>query len=229
MGTGGREAGVAVDEQRRAVPERPPHRWHDRLRPPRPLVNVVAELGADAELEGVEAVGVAQPHEARRLVLWADVALHRGGVGAQLAGRAAEKRTHRLALALALQVPQRRVEPAHRPEQIGAGELQLLLGDAVDDRLDVAVVRAERPRRHLPVHDEGGDVGVVGGHLPPALGAVLRRDAQEGDVARREGLDRLDLHGSRSRAAAGSVGPPHPRRSSDETPPKWSRRKVHFR
>ena len=78
-----RVAAVGVGEQRHPVPERPPHRRHDRLGPPRPLVAVVADLGADPELEGVEPRLVAQPQHPRRLGLGRDVALHRRGVGPQ--------------------------------------------------------------------------------------------------------------------------------------------------
>ena len=61
-----REAAVGIDQLRDAVAERARHVRHDRLGAAGPLVDVAAALGPDAPLEGVEAVGVAQPHAAAR-------------------------------------------------------------------------------------------------------------------------------------------------------------------
>ena len=131
-----REAAVGVDQKMRLGPERLADRRHDRLGPPRPFVDVVPALGADPELEGIEAVLVAQAQEALGLGLGRDVALHRRGVGTQPPGRAAEQLDHRLAVALAAQVPERRVEPGHRALEVGARELVLLLLDPVDQLVD---------------------------------------------------------------------------------------------
>ena len=167
---------------------------HDRLGAAGPFVDVVAAFGADAELEGIEAVAVAQAQEAGGLVFRRDVALHRGGVGAELAGLAAEQRHDRLALDLAAPVPERGVEAGHGALEVGAGKLVLLLLDAVDERVDGEGIGAEGIGRDLPVEDLGGDVGVVGRELAPTLGAVLGGDADEADEAVAEGLQALDPH-----------------------------------
>ena len=62
-----REAAVGVDQQRDVVAQRAAHRRDDLLGAARPLVDVVAALGADAELERVEAVLGRAAHEAARL------------------------------------------------------------------------------------------------------------------------------------------------------------------
>ena len=179
---GGREAGIGVGEQRDVGPQRLPDGGNDRLAPARPFVPVAPDLGADPELEGVEALLLAQPPEALGLGLRRDVALHRGGVGAQRPGRAAEKLGDRLAGRLAPEIPDGGVEPAHGAPQVGAGELVLALGDQVEMVVEVVDPDPERPRRHLPVQHQRGDVGIVGRDLAPAGGAGLVGDADEADM-----------------------------------------------
>ncbi len=70
----------------------------------------------------------------------------------------------------------------------------LALGDDVHEAGNVESIGAQRVRCHLPVQDERGDVGVVGGDLPPALRAVLGGNAHEADEPGRKRLDLLDLH-----------------------------------
>ena len=188
---GWRKAAIGIDEQRHPGAERPTDRRDDLLGPPRPLVDVVATLGADAKLEGVEAKLIPQPGEPGCLVARGDVALHGRGVGSELPRRAAEQRHDGLAFELATEVPERRIEAAHRALQIGARKLVLLFLDPVEQGSDGEGVRAESPRRHLSVEDLRRDVRVIGGQLAPPLGPVLGRDAHEADVAVREGLEAM--------------------------------------
>ena len=190
-----RVAAVGVGEQRHPVPERAPHRRHDRLGPPRPLVAVVADLGADPELEGVEPLLVAQPQHPRRLGLGRDVALHRRGVGPQPPRPPAEQLDHRLARPPPAQVPDRGVEAAHRPRQIGARKLVLALRHGVEQRVEVVAVLPEHPGRHLPVQHLRRDVGMVGRELAPALRPFRVRHPDEADEGGAEALDRHDPHG----------------------------------
>ena len=55
----GRKAAIGIDQQRNIVAQRLADDRHDFFGAARPLVNVVAVFGGDAELEGVEARGVA--------------------------------------------------------------------------------------------------------------------------------------------------------------------------
>ncbi len=55
-----REAAIGVDQQGDAVAHAPAHGRHDLLGAARPFVDIAPAFGADAELEGVVAVAVAQ-------------------------------------------------------------------------------------------------------------------------------------------------------------------------
>ena len=146
-----REAAVGVDQKMRLGPEGLADRRHDRLGPARPFVDVVAALRPDPELEGIEAVPVAQAEEALGLGLGRDVPLHGRGIGAQPPGLAAEQLDHRLAVELAVQVPERRIEPRHGALEIGARELVLLLLDPVDQLVDQEDVGTQGVGCDLPV------------------------------------------------------------------------------
>lgn len=100
-----RVAAVGIDELRHAVAESARNLRHDRLGAPRPLIDVMAALGGDAPLEGVEALFVAQLHQPARFVGRGDVAAHGGRIGAQAPRLAAEQLDHRLACELAAQIP----------------------------------------------------------------------------------------------------------------------------
>ena len=63
---GWRIAGIGIDELGDAVAQRPGDQRHDRFGASRPFVPVAAAFGADAPLEGVETLFVAQPQEAVR-------------------------------------------------------------------------------------------------------------------------------------------------------------------
>ena len=99
-----------------------------------------------------------------------------------------------LALDLPAQVPERRVETCQRAIQMGAVELELALGDLVDQSLEVADIPAERMGSHLPVEHPRRDVGVVGGDLAPPLRPVVGPHPNESDVLVPEALDADDLH-----------------------------------
>ena len=71
-----REAAVRIDQLCDAIAQRARHGGHDRLGAARPFIDITAALGADAPLEGIESLLIAQPHEARGLGLRRDVALH---------------------------------------------------------------------------------------------------------------------------------------------------------
>ena len=191
-----RIAGVGVHQERHVVAQRLAHGRNDRFGPTRPLVPVAADFGADAELEGVEAKVVAQPPEAVGFVLRGDVAPHGRPVGPDATGAAADEGADGLALAPALQIPQRGVETAHRAPQVGAGELVLAVAHDVEKISQIGHVAAQRMGRDLPVHDLRRDVGAVGSDLAPSLGAVLRRDPDEADEGVREGFDGRQFHGA---------------------------------
>ena len=189
-----RVAAVAVDQQRCVVAECCAHRRDNRLGAAGPFVLVAADLLADAELEGVVAVRVAQPGETRGLVLGRDVAAHARGIDPERPRRAAQEFADALALEPAAQVPQRGVEPANRAAQVRARKLVLALGDQIDQRVDVGGVGAQRVGRDLAVHHDRRDVREIGRNLAPALGPVVRRDADEADVLGAERLDSGDFH-----------------------------------
>src|SRR5919107_3669724 len=81
----------------------------------------------------------------------------------------------------------------------------LAVGDEVGQALHVERVVAERVRGDLAVKDEGGDVGVVGRDLAPALRPVVRADPHHGDLAGGERLDARDPHRPPSPARAQNV------------------------
>src|SRR5262245_32518304 len=191
---GGGEAAVAVHEQRNVGAEGPADRRHDLLRPPRPLVDVMAALGAHAKFEGIEAELISQLRKSGRLVPRGDVALHGRGVCARLPRLTAPQRHDRLAFDLSAQIPQGGIEAGHRPLEIGARELVLLFLDAVQQPTDGEGVGAQSPGRHLAVKDLRGDVRVVGGQLPPPLRSVFGRYTHEADVSSREGFQAIYEH-----------------------------------
>ena len=166
---GRRKSAVGVDEQRDLVAERLADGGNDLLRPARPLVDVAAAFGPDPELERIEAVIVTKTLEPFRLGLRRDVPFHRRGIGPQRTRVTADQRADAFAGALAGEVEKRGVEPGNRPIKVGSGKLVLAQRDDVDQAVDVGSIGAERPRRHLAMEDERGDVGVIGRHLPPAL------------------------------------------------------------
>ena len=92
-----RVAAVGIDQQRRLVADRAAHRRHQRLGAARPLVGVVAALGADADLEGAIAVRRRAAGASRSASSSGrDVAAHAGGVdreAAAAARRAARRRS----------------------------------------------------------------------------------------------------------------------------------------
>ena len=153
---------VGIDQQGNVVTERFPHLRYDCLGTTRPLVLVVTALLANADLEGIEAMLVTQPHQALDFVLGCDVAAHAGAIHRQRARRTTEKLTYALTFALAAQIPQRRVETGQRPAHVGAGKLELDLDNAVEQRVDVASVLTERVGCDLTVYHPRSDVGVVG-------------------------------------------------------------------
>src|SRR5215470_13862239 len=160
-------------------------------------------LRADAPLEGIEALFIAQPHQAFGLLPWGDVAAHRGGIGAQRSRRTPEQLDDRFALELAAQVPKGGVEPCERAAAVAAGKLVLALFDAFDERIDLQGAGPERPGRDLTVKDRGRDVRVIGRGLTPALSAAVGGDAHEADIAVGEGLELADLHGAHVLARSG--------------------------
>ena len=196
MDRGGRRvAGVGVRQQRHRVAlEGAGNRRDDRLRAAFPLVLTTTALGADAELEGIEPVLATQLAEALGLGLRRDVALHRRGIGAQPSRRAAQQRRHWHAFGLSAQVPQRRVDAGDGPADVGARELVLLLGGAVEEIVLILELHAEDVRRDLAVQHGRADVGLVGGELAPAGGAGGVRHAHEPHVGGREGFDACQPH-----------------------------------
>jgi hypothetical protein len=100
------EAGVGVDEFV-DLGQGAGEGGDDRFAAARPFVDVIAAFGADAEFGRRKALFAAEAFEAFGLGLGRDVALHRGGVGAQGAGAAAEQFDHRLALLASVQIPKR--------------------------------------------------------------------------------------------------------------------------
>lgn len=104
--------------------------------------------------------------EARRLVRRSDVALHRAGIGADKTGRAAQKFGHRFARLLAAQIPDRGINPRHRPAQVRAGKLVLALGDEIEKVVKIGGIPPQNPRRDLTVQHLAGDVGMIGRNLP---------------------------------------------------------------
>ena len=196
-----RKAAVGIDEQRHIVAQRLADRRDDLLGPARPLVDVVAIFRGDAELEGVEAEFAPEPLEALGLGRRRDVALHRGGVGAQRPRRAAKQADDRQAGFLAAAIPDSGIEAAERPLHVGAGKFVLALDHLVGQRVDVVELHAKHPGRNLPVQHGGGDVGIVGRDLPDAGGAGVRRYAHEADEFGRKCFDAVDAH----RASAASI------------------------
>jgi hypothetical protein len=190
-----RIAAVAVDQQVGAIAERLADQGHDRLGAAGPLVLVMAAFAADPELEGARSrSGRAGASSRSASASGVMSRLHAGGVGAHATGRAAQQLAHALAGPLALQVPQRRVEPGQGAVEVGAGEFVLALRDQRHQRRDIGRIPAERMGRDLAVEHGGGDVGVVVRKLAPALGAVIRDDTDEADERVRIGFEALDLH-----------------------------------
>ena len=196
---GRRVAAVRVDEDRHVVSERRADSLDDCLGPSRPFVGVVPALLADADLDRVEPMLLAEPGEALRLVLGRDVPPHARGVRAQAVSSSVEQLEHALALDLPAQVPEGRVEAGQRAVEVGAGKLVLALGDLSDEGLDVERVTTQCMRRDLAMENVRGDVRVVRRDLTPALGAVVGAYANQRDIFGREALDADDLHASNTR------------------------------
>src|SRR5262245_33857206 len=109
---GRREAAIGIDQERGPLAQRLADRRHDFFRPTRPFVDVVAVLGADPELEGIEAVLALEALETLRLLPRSSAPLHGRSIGAKPARRAAKQLDDRLAGFLAAAVPDRRIEAA---------------------------------------------------------------------------------------------------------------------
>ena len=205
---GHRIAGVGVGQDRDIVAEAAAHRRHAR--------DVGLDVVADAELQrlvarldhrhgfGRQRIG--------RLVAERDAA----GIGRHRPVRAAEQLVERPAGRLALDVPQRLVEPAHRHRGGGARAVaaELHLVDPRPDARRVGRIHAEHQSAQGSVHEMAdrarrprvmalapADDAVLGRHLDQhavALGhgadaerdLVLLRDAEGG----REGFDVDDFH-----------------------------------
>ena len=129
----------------------------------------------------------------RCLVFRGDVALHGRRISADAARLASQKLHDRLLFATAAQVPQRRIEPGECPAPVGTGELVLLLLDPLHEAENVVGPLPQRMWRNLTVEDLSGDIGIIGGALPPSDGAIIRRRADKTDKLVREGLETRDL------------------------------------
>ena len=70
----------------------------------------------------------------------------------------------------------------------------LAFDDDIGQFADSGDIRAERPRRHLAVQDQGGDVRIIGRDLTPALPAAFIGNPDEADEFRTKSLDTLDFH-----------------------------------
>ena len=160
----------------------PRTRRHDLLGAARPLVASRPHFGADAELEGVEAVLVAQPTEPRRLVFRRDVALHRGRIGPELPGRAAEQRTTGFPSSL----PRRSHIAVSRPRSRGTDSCPGTCARApkMSKALDVECIAAEHQGATCRWKICGGDVGVVGRRPAPSLARRLGGQPHEADEGR---------------------------------------------
>ena len=143
----GRVTAVAVHQQLRVGSHRFAHGGHDRLGPARPFILVVPTFPSDAELERGIAMRVAQTKETIGLRLRRDIAFHAGGINGEEARLSAQKLADALALELAAQIPERRVEAAHRPAEIGAGKLVLAHRHDIHEPGDIESVLPERPWR----------------------------------------------------------------------------------
>ena len=64
--------------------------------------------------------------------------------------------------------------------------------DQVNEARNVAAIGTQRPWYDLPVKHLCRDVGVVSGGLPPAEGAILRRDADKANKLIVEGFKAAD-------------------------------------
>ena len=200
-------AGIPVHQLGDAIAERLRHRGNDSFRAARPFVLIAAALGTHTPLEGIEALIVAKLEEAFGLIARCDVALHGGGIGAELARRAADQRGDGLAFELAAQVPQGGVEPGGGAAEIGA---RIFVFALVDEGQRIGVVEricAQRMARHLAVEDLAGDVGIVGRDLAPALVTGIGGDADEADEFVAEGFKLADLQGALPSCQSGRSGP----------------------
>ena len=157
-----RVATVAVNQKRHIIAQSRTHRRHHGFGSARPLILVMTAFHPDTELEGIISMRLTQTHEAGGLILGRDVAPHAGCIHAKRTRRAAEKLADTLSFQLSPHIPERRVQTAQRPAEIGAGELVLQLRDSRDQALDVRGILPQRMRRHLAVQHHRRDIGVVG-------------------------------------------------------------------
>ena len=97
------------------MPERIPDGRHDRLGTPGPLIDIVAALCSDPELERIEAKLVAQPTQPFGLGRGSNIAPHAGTIGAQATRGSTEDLAYALALHFSLSVPECRLNSCERP------------------------------------------------------------------------------------------------------------------
>ena len=198
-----RVATVAVGQQLDVVAHGLAHGGNQLLGAPGRGVAVVARGHAQAHLEGLEAARVAQLDQPRGLVFGRDVAPHAGAVDRERIGLAAEQLADRLALDLAVEVPDGRVHAGQRPADVRPGELHVGVDHAVHQGVDLRRIAAQHVPGHLPVQHRGGDVRLEGRELPVALAAVVGRDADDAVAALRP---RLDLRDGQARLDDAEVG-----------------------
>ena len=154
----------------------------------------MAVFAADPDLEGVVAAFVLKPFQALDFIRRSDIAPHAGRVNPKRPWCAAEQLANRLAFALAIKIPERRIDAANRPPEIGAGKFVLLLRNDIDQPVQIERIPSERIRCHLPMQHEGGNIGIIGRDLPPSLAAVFGGYLYETNKLRAEGLDLRDFH-----------------------------------
>ena len=190
-------AAIAIHQQRGFIAQCFADHRYDGFGAAGPLVLVAATFGTDTEFEGVIAMRVTQFEEAGALVLQRDFcALHGRGIDAQRARLAAEKLANAFALALAAPIPQGCIQPREGAHEIGTGIFVFPLRDEAHEFINVESITAQRMGGHLAVEDLGCDVGIIGGKLADALGAVFGRDARDGDFGRGESFELGDFHAS---------------------------------
>jgi hypothetical protein len=142
-GAPGRVTAIGIGQQGHVVPQGLAHGGDDLLGAPWPFVLVMADFGADPELESVEAEFIPQPQKPRGLVLRRDAALHGRGVGTNGTRLAADQFAHASAFQLAAQIPQRRIEAGHGAHEIGAGKFVFAFRDPVHQGIDIERVLAQ--------------------------------------------------------------------------------------
>src|SRR4030088_522417 len=134
-----------------------------------PAIHVVAEIVADTDLEGAEALLVAQARQAGRLIIGCDGAPHSGAVDRLLRFGAAKQCRHALALTLAFKVPKGGIDSGNGTCGIGTGEFMRADHAGIDKSVDTGRIGAEDHGRHLAMQNGRGDVGIVRRDLTIAL------------------------------------------------------------